>query len=222
MLGFVGFSLVALVVMLYSFSAKNLGTESRTFGLNLYYAAYLILTAALFVFAIGTQVSPENLKYFVVSGDVLVLISTILLARIITPKKYLNLVTALGVIAGALLVYFRAMDVDSVMRDGVLVFYTPRWFGAVLVLVLLVVWLKVNIEFYKKIIVKNSDAEILEPYYFSANLLGYMGMGGFLFARKTLTIVFSFTMLGLSFLLMFLMNTYVPRLSGKGEDNARR
>lgn len=219
MVGLIGFGIAALVIFLYAYSIDAFHGSTKTFDIKTYYIAYLCLAAALVIWAVGTQLRPSGLKAAVILGDILVLTTTVLLARIITPKKYLNQVTvAAGLVAIAALIY-RAANLHPVMKDGVLIFYTPRVFGALLILALLFVWLRVNNKLFDDVISKHRLA-IERSTYFSSNFVGYIGVCGFLFARKSITIIVAFSMFIFSFLMLLVLNLYFKNMPARKVSRA--
>lgn len=223
MLGTIGFSAAALVVVLYGLSSTKLqkkGTDSR---MKVYGSAYLVAALAFLAWAVGTQGSDSTLQASVLVGDGLLMVSTLLLLWTLAPAKYATILTTIAAVVSVLAVIYRAQvsGPDPIMRDSILVFNTPRAFGAFLALVLLLVWLRANMHFYERVVEKVVHTNLLRPSYFAANVLGFMGVSGFLFARKTVTIITSFTMVALAFATMAALNYIALRGIQKGVRHAR-
>lgn len=221
MLGLVGFSIAALVFVLYGFSALQY-KEKKGPSLGLYAGAFLLTAVACLIWAAGTQAEAASLETFVIVGDVFLLAASVILAKTLFTKNsslYLGLAALVAV--GALLYRVNVDYTDPVMKEGVLVFYTPRIFGALLAATVLGIWLRANMQFYDQYVRKRLKLDVLRPMYFTANILSLIGLTGVMFARKSLTISLAFSMIVLGYLTMSALNLTVFNQTKKGVKHAK-
>ena len=222
MLGTVGFGAATLVFLAYGLTAHKYATKEASFQLKTYSLAFIITALACAVWAVGTRLD-SALESFVLVGDALLLVASILLVRNVSPPKQTNLYTSLVVGLSVCSLIYRAVSGGQgpIMRDGILVFYTPRIFGVFLITLLLAVWVRANMKFYAQVIRPTIKGVSLQSSYFAANMLGAIGVSGFLFARKPVTIVISFSMLVLAYLTLSALNYVALKPDAKGVVDAK-
>lgn len=221
MLGTLGFSVAALAFAAYGYTSWLFG-KNQNFRLRSYSTAYYAAALGALCWMIGTLID-GNLEVWVLLGDAFIMLSTVLLVRTLVPVKSVDVATygSTAVLAAALL--WRAMDggVNPVLRDSVLVFNTPRLFGVFLAIVLLVVWVRANMQFYQLVVLPKARVDFFRTSYFAANVVGIVGVSAFLFARKSATIILGFTMVILTFLTLTALNYQVSRDVRKVVPNAK-
>ncbi len=222
MLGTLGFCAAALAFMAYAYTSTKI-TKKSHFQIQTYSWAYTVAALASIVWAAGTLAGDGSLETFVLIGDGLIMVATVLLLRTIVPAKYVNPATVGAIVALAAALAWRAMDSGQspVMDDNILLFHTPRLFGAFLAIVLLVVWVRSNMRFYQEVILPALKNDAFHYTYFVPNVLALMGISGFLFAEKSLTIVVGFTMVVMSFLALAGLNYVVVKMARKGISHAK-
>ncbi len=222
MLGTLGFCAAALAFVAYADSSVKIAKKTR-FKVKPYGWAYIIAGLANLVWAVGTLTGNNTIEAFVLVGDGLIMVSTVLLLWAIVPAKYTSLAStaAAVMLAGALA--WRAMDSgpNPILRDGILAFNTPRLFGAFLAIVLLVVWVRANLRFYQDVVLPKLTNDTLRFAYFVPNVLAFMGISGFLFAQKSITIVVGFTMVIMAFLALTSLNYAVRNMIQQGVSHGK-
>lgn len=221
MIGSIGFVLASIMFLAYGFSANKLAKPKKNFDHKSYFIAYIFVAIACLVWGLGMHLGKDLINQVVIVGDCLLFGAII--ALVVTSAKKKEKVPALivGIITFSLLLAVRLLSpsIDPVIRDGVLVFNTPRIFGTILSLAILIVWVKTNMAYFKEAVPAKLQA-ILRPSYFSMNVLGFIGVTGFLFARKNLTIIVSFSMIVISFAVLTSLNYYVLSLK-KGAKHGK-
>lgn len=222
MLGTLGFCAAALAFMAYAYSSTKIAKKSP-FGVQTYAWAYTVAALASIVWAAGTLAGNGSLETFVLVGDGLIMVATVLLLRTLVPAKHANLASIGAAVALAGALVWRAMDSgeNPVMTDNILLFNTPRLFGAFLALVLLFVWVRSNMRFYQEVVLPAFKSDALRYTYFVPNVLAFMGISGFLFAEKSLTVVVGFTMVVMAFFALAGLNYAVVKLVHKGVSHAK-
>lgn len=216
MLGIIGFLSAAIAFSLYGYSSFKLSKKSKNFDHTNYFWAYQLTALACIVWAFSIQGSILNLASGVLIGDMLLLLASVLLLTTLFKPSQELAIMAIGSLTSLVVIYLRinSSELDPIIRDGILVFNTPRLFGAILAIVLVLIWLKANMNFYERAI-SPKISQLLRPQYYTSNLLGLIGVVGFLIARKNLTIVLSFSLIVLVFLFLLLLNNYVLSLPKK-------
>lgn len=221
MIGTIGFIIASLAFLAYGFTSYKLAKHKNNFDRKSYFVAYILVATACVVWGVGIHLEQILLNNAVILGDCLLFGATI--ALLVTTVKKAEKVPAIitGILVFGLLLWVRLLSVvnNPTIIDGILVFNTPRIFGGLLSIAILIVWVKANMHYFTEVIDKKLQP-ILRPSYFSMNVLGFISVTGFLFARKSLTIIVSFSMLVGCFVLLSLLNYYV--LNTKGEIHGKR
>lgn len=211
MLGSLGFIAAAVAFAAYGYYAYALA-ERVTFQRTVYTFSYFLTAAACIIWAAAALEAIDTFT-LVVTGDALLLSATACLAYSLAPRKITMPYIILGVAAAFGLLFLRIIStgVEPFVRDGILVFNTPRVFGAVLGMVLLTIWVRANMNFYTKIIDPRFPG-VFRASYFSLNLIGFTAAMAFLLARKNLTIIVAFALLVSSFAFLSALTYYVHGL----------
>ena len=222
MLGTFGFSAAAIAFFAYGFTSRKFALNDKVFLISEYTSAYYSAALACVFWAIGTRASGSELMKFVVLGDGFVLLASIFLFRVLLANKHRLYYTVLAiVIAIGALIYRSSVTTLPIMKDGVLVFYTPRLFGAFLIVVLLAVWLRANMAFYDKLVNKAAKLSVFRTNFYATNLVGIIGVCGFLFAHKSITIAVSFSMLIVALLGLSALNYVILNPAKKEVNHAK-
>lgn len=221
MLGLFGFSVAAITFVVYGLVAMKFKNKSSKYDINSYGYGFFFVAIACAVWALTTQSSNDSLNSLVLVGDAFLLLGSIVVFRKMLSKSTNLTYDVILVIAAVAALTYRAYysSQSPIMHDGILVFYTPRLFGALLVVVMFAVWFRANMNFHDTVIAKMLNSDVLRAPYFSFNLIGFIGISGFLFARKSITIIFSFSMLVLAYLSLAALN-YIA-LRNKGLKNGQ-
>lgn len=215
MIGIVGFFVAALTFLIYGYTSYELAERKKTFDRASYLFAYLLIAFACVVWGMSINLSMSTLSNGVLFGDYLLLAATIALLLTLVKKEQKLLALAGGLLISGLLIWTRSatLDTNPVVSDGILVFNTPRVFGGLLALVVLVIWVRANMHYFTEAVDKKLQP-IVRPAYFSMNVLGFISVTAFLFARKSLTIIVAFAMLVGSFIMLAVLNYYVLHQKG--------
>lgn len=211
MLGTIGLASASAAFGLYAYSAdKVLQKHDVKFAAkDSYVFAYVFASLAAFFWTIGT-LKTYNLMLAIFFGDVMLMFTTLLLLKGLLVKNKAFILGIATVLSAALL-YFRFFidKSNAVMHQGILVFNTPRLFGASLLVIFMAIWLTANKRFYRSVLGKLPFKAALEQLYYSSNILALIGVAGFMFAKKNVTITYSFTMLVLSYVSLVSLNFYI-------------
>ena len=217
MLGTLGFCAAALAFLAYAYSSGKIANKPQ-FAIKSYRLAYMAAGIASLIWAVGTLAGNSTLEAFVLAGDAFIMAATVLLLRTVVPAKDANLASGAVaiVLAGAL--FWRAVDsgADPVLRDNILVFNTPRPFAAFLAIVLLLIWVRANVCFYRKVVASTLKSDVLRYSYFIPNIMAFLGISSFLFAERSLTIVLGFATVIVAFLILTGFNYAVVSAVRKG------
>lgn len=215
MIGSIGFFVASLAFLAYGFTSYKLAKHKQSFDRKSYLIAYILVATACAVWGAGIHLEQIVLNNAVILGDCLLFGATI--ALLVTSVKKAEKIPAIitGILVFGLLLWVRLLSVakNPTVVYGILVFNTPRIFGGLLSIAILIVWVKANMHYFTEVINKKLQP-ILRPSYFSMNVLGFISVTGFLFARKSLTIIVSFSMLVGSFVMLSLLNYYILNLKG--------
>lgn len=212
MLGTFGFFVAAIAFLAYGFSSYGLASTKHNFSRTNFLIAYILIATACLTWGVGVQLDIQQLKTAIYTGDALLLAACVFLLATTVKKSQQLSVFILGVLTAGVLLFIRINTSvqDAFVRDGILIFNTPRIFGAILAVILLTVWVKANMNFFTTVIDKNIQSA-LRPNYFAANMVAYIGVIGFLLARKNITISVSFAMIVLAFFCLVALNGYAKK-----------
>jgi hypothetical protein len=211
MLGTLGFTAAAVAFLAYGITAHKIA-KGADFNRDDYLYSYILTALGCLVWA-AAVLAGHNTLAFVIVGDALLLVASAYLLNTLFSRK----LTLPYILAGTLLLYvlltirLTGGGAEPIIRDGILIFNTPRLFGFLLGVLLLVVWVQSNMNFYRKVIDKKLPG-LLRSAYFSANILGFISVISFLMARHDLTIITAFGLLVSTFALMAGLNYYVGSL----------
>lgn len=211
MLGTLGFTAAAVAFAVYGYYAHVLA-ERVPFQRTAYTFSYFLTAAACIVWAAAALGTIDTFS-LVITGDALLLSATACLAYSLFPRKLSVPYIMAGAVVAFGLLFLRIANTgtEPFVRDGILVFNTPRVFGAVLGMILLVIWVRANMNFYNKVVDPRFPG-LFRASYFSLNLIGFTSAISFLLARKNLTIIVAFTLLVTSFAFLSALTRYVRSL----------
>jgi len=220
MLGTVGFVAAAIAFSLYGFSSFKLA-EGTNYKRADYLIAYVITATACLTWAISIQVA-GNLLGWVIAGDVLLLVASVFMLNSFMTRKLTlpYLLVAGAIISGLLYLRLTSTVSDPVIRSNVLIFNTPRLFGSLLSLALLVIWVRANMRYFDTVV--SPRLALLRPSYYSLNLFGFVSVVAFLMARKDITIIIAFTILVTSFVFLTILNYYVKSTLNPHDDKGKQ
>jgi hypothetical protein len=221
MLGTVGFSAAALIFAAYAATSSGLGKKAGRFDIQSYVWAYGMAVLAFVSWGVATLLDEGLLLPAVLVGDIFIMASSVLLLRIQLPDKNRNLYLFVAIVLfGAALAYRALSEPGPVMRDSVLAFNTPPLFAALLAVVLLAVWVRSNLRFYSQVVQRAMPLPVLRTSYVTSNVMAFIGICGFLFARKWETTVLSFSMVVLAFATLTALNHVAKQSAQKGVSHA--
>lgn len=221
MIGSIGFFVASLAFLAYGLTSYRLASHKKSFDRKSYLIAYILVAGACISWGIGIHLEQILLNNAVILGDCLLLGATIALLSTSAKKSEKLPAIISGVFVFSLLIWVRLLSFtkNPEVINGVLVFNTPRLFGGLMSIAILIVWVRTNMYYFTEIIDKKLQS-FLRPSYFSMNILSFISVTGFLFARKNLTIIVSFSMLVFCFIILSLLNYYI--LHQKGASHGKR
>lgn len=211
MLGTIGLASASVAFGLYAYSSDRLLQHKsvKFASKNSYILAYCFAMLAAFFWTLATLLPSRKIMMALFFGDLMLMGTTLLLLNVLITKNKTILMSLAALTAGALLYFRFIVDTSvAVMNQGILVFNTPRPFGASLLVIFLVVWLTVNKRFYRAVTNKLPVRATLEQIYYSSNILALIGVAGFMFAKKKITITYSFSILILAYVCLVALNFY--------------
>lgn len=214
MLGTIGFSVAAITFFIFGYTSYQLAAHKPKYDRSGFLMAYTLITLACLVWAIGTQLASRYLHTSVLIGDLLLLMASTMLLVTTLPQKWHMVAMFGGALAtlGLLLLRIKSSGAEPALINNVLIFNTPKAFGVLLVVILYFVWVRANMYFFAEVIDKDLQV-LLRPAYFSSNVFAFLGVSGFLFSRKDITVVTSFCIIVASFISLVMVNNYVKARS---------
>jgi len=212
MLGFIGFTIAALIIGFFAISFYRSFTALNEHQRGAFSAAFLLLSAAFFIWGFAPLINDaDTTKLLVLAGDGLLLVGSGLLVLAQFKKLYLIPVIVLA-IAGAVLLGLRAyiFEPAATVSDGLLHFNLEGEARVTLLAILTFVWVPLGARITQLAVQAKGVPQFsgIVTLIFVASLVC---AALFLGARQNVTVIASFAALALSFLLM----AFIPLLIGK-------
>lgn len=182
--------------------------------------AYFSLSLAFLVWGLVTFLGDQNLlNLSVISGNILLLLSTIFLLGLLFETNKL-IVTTIGGLLSFIFVWWRTtyFPPQPLISDGVLVFNTQLPVATILGLILLLVWLPTNIK-VANLVAKRLKIKGMPFIYSSVYVMATLASLLFISARTIPVIILSFVGITLCFAMLIASNVVIDKVTG--EKNGR-
>ena len=215
MWGVIGFGFAALVFAFFAFTVqKELIKKSEHFNSKHFAIGMYIAAGACLLWAIAALLNSSSaLSASIIVGDVLLVAATLyILNAWISDENRWPAIVGVGLV-GIFFVLARIFifTPNAYMRDGLLFLNTPRLLAALLVVMFFSIWFIANYRFFKIVSERLRIIPGIGQITYIFNIAAFVGICGFLIARKPLTIVISF----ITFTLCYLFLTYVVIVARK-------
>jgi hypothetical protein len=213
MLAAIGFTLTGICFAVFAYTFYAFVVKKTKLKFHGFAVAYKLLALAFIVWGLASATADPNfLASSVIIGNGLIVLGTVAMLSVLPDKIRLWAVGVGGFTLVALL-FVRIMYYlpEPYMRDGILVFNTPAPVAAVLGAVFLLIWLPVNVYVSRQVahaIHQDAMAPIYSWIYGAATLASLV----FLSARRTVTIILSFTAIGVCFAMLVASNVLADKL----------
>jgi hypothetical protein len=213
-LAFIGFTVVSVVLSIYASTFYSLAGKRLPVFMRSYSLAYFSLALTFLIWAFAS-LNNEFLKNFVIIGDSLLLLGSILLLNVLFNQnkniKIFSIVT--GVILSLIFIWLRINYYQPMpfIENGILVFNTQTIVAVILNLVFILIWLPANLVAAKKVTANISIEGMTYAYSF---IYGVSTIAAILFITfKTIPmVIISFVALGICFVMLLYSNYVINKL----------
>lgn len=216
MWGAIGFGFAAVVFTLFAYTAQKITIHETTkFHKNYYALGMYVAASACAVWAAAILLNNSTiLSISIIVGDFLLIIASLyILSSWVSDKIRTPLLFGLGFI-GLLFISTRIFiyKPTAYIYENILIFNTPRILATLLIVLFFSVWFIANYRFYK-IIAKLLEAiPGISSLVYVFNIAAFIGICGFLVARKPLTIVISFAVFSVAYLFLGYVNIVAKKV----------
>lgn len=214
MLAVWGFILTGICFAIFAYTFNSLVVNKTNLKLNSFSYAYYCLALALLTWGVASAIGGEELlRNSVIIGNGFLLLGTLFMVDLLLSSKnrYWLWFAELAVI-GLLIIRAAYFSPAPYMKDGILIFNTQTIVAIVLAGIFALVWLPVNLRVAKLITHKVGQDSITSMYsaiYVAATIASLI----FLAARRTITVVLSFTAIGICFAMLIRSNMLIAKLT---------
>lgn len=213
----IGFIIAGLFFGIYAYTFYSLAGKKVEGSLKSFAYAYFSLALAFLSWGIAAFIGDQNfLNLSVISGNVLLLLSTIFLLDIhFSQSKNYRVVGLIGASSLALLflwwrvIYFPP---QPVLSNGILIFNTELPVAIVLGLIILLIWLPTNIK-VGRLISQRVKANGISFIYSSIYAMATIAALLFISARTIPVIILSFTAIAICFAMLIASNVVIDKLA---------
>lgn len=208
-MGVIGLILTGVALLLYGFSSYKCTKPGKHYDRKSYLLGHVLFASAFFVWGLGLLTHTNSLNNVIIFGDILIFGAIItLLLTLVEPKEKVPAIIT-GIISFSLLLWIRLISVtiEPTIKNGILVFNTPKMFGIILLIALFIVWIRTAIYYFETNFNKKLRAS-LRSVYIIANLIGFVSVACIVLLPTSSAITASLAMLILSFSILTYLNYY--------------
>jgi len=213
----IGFTITGLFFGIYAYTFYALAGKKIKSVLKSFAYAYFSLALAFLSWGIAAFIGNQNLlNLSVISGNILLLLSTIFLLNIhLHQNKNYRTVGLVGAFLLALLFLWWRVSYfppQPILSNGILVFNTDLPVAVILGLIILLIWLPTNIK-VAKLISQKVKAEGISFIYSSIYVMATIASLLFIAARTIPVIIISFTGIAICFAMLIASNVVIDKLA---------
>lgn len=207
MLATIGFLTIAVLLILFAYTFNDLVVKDGEKELRPFALAYLLVALAFLMWGIVSMDSGTTLLSRTVGiGDALLLAASLCVASAyITRRK--GMILGIAAVAAAALLYVRINRYypHPSLDNGVLFFNTQRPVAVILSAIIVIAWLPACMK-VARIITAKAGLQRYYQLYVSTYALAIISAALFIEATRRSVIIASFTLFGVSVLLMLISN----------------
>jgi hypothetical protein len=216
MLATFGFITTGICFAVFAYTFDTLVIEKTKLRLRSFSRAYYCLAVALLSWGVAASTNEnEVLKRSVIIGNALILLGTLSMLNLWLGYKSRQWLWPAFLVAVALL-YIRISHYSPApyIKDGILIFNTQTPVDVAIGLLFVLVWLPVSLKVAQQVtdaVNQHSITRIYSAVYIVSAVSALI----FLSARRAITIVISFTAIGVCFAMLIQSNMLVAKLKGR-------
>ncbi len=215
MLGFIGFSIAAILVGLFAFSFNRYFQTLSFHTRHTFVSAFILLALALFVWGFAPLINiPSVTTALVFAGDALLILGTgyLISAQLKMPSLWLLVVAVVGVAILTLRAF--VFQPAAFVQDGILHFNLEGEARLVILAILAFIWMPLGIR-VTQLAVRSKGAVQFSGLIALVFIAALIFAALFIAARQTEIIIASFAALAFSFLVLALLPWLINRVKHK-------
>jgi membrane-associated HD superfamily phosphohydrolase len=216
MLATFGFIVTGLCFAVFAYTFDTLVIDKFKLRLRSFSRAYYCLAVALFTWGVAASTNEtEVLKQSVIIGDAFILLGTLSMFNLLLGKKNRQLLW-LAALAAVALLYVRITQYppDPYMHNGILVFNPQTQVALAIGLLFFLVWLPVSLK-VARIVTHIIKQDGIYRTYAAIYVVSAISALLFLVSRRLITIIISFAVVGICFVMLIQSNLLIAKLQGK-------
>lgn len=222
MLAFLGFGITSLLFIAHAYTFQRYSSPKSKVNLDSFAYAYCALGLAFLFWAVASLLgSPTALKEAVIMGNGLILLGTIFMINIWLKDSNRLAVLSIASLTACALLWYRISNLTPApyLSEGILFFNSQNSVQIVLAAIFAGIWLPTNIK-VARLVTSGLHDELLTKMYTQIYMAATFSAVIFLAAQRVITLVISFSAIGVCLALLIRSNILITQLE-KGAHGKR-